>query len=302
MSGNGGGRYGAIETGGTKVLCAVGAEDGSILESERVATRDPTATLADVFAWFAAAEQRHGALLGFGVGAFGPVELRRQSAQYGFVTTTPKAGWKYFDLYGSLSRHFRRPVAFDTDVNAAALGEIRWGAGRDLQTLAYVTVGTGIGVGIVQHGLPVHGLMHPEAGHAVVRKHPEDSAFAGICPFHGDCLEGLACGPAIQARTGRTLLEAAADDPIWSIEADYLGQLAALLVLTHSPERILFGGGVMQEPRLFRQIHARMHDWLRGYMPHPELSDPGFIRRPGLGDQAGIRGALVLILRATAPA
>lgn len=292
--------FGAIEAGGTKFICAVGNAEGTLLESVRVETRDPRATLADVFEYFAAAERRHGPLRGYGVGAFGPLELRPQAAQFGFVTTTPKAGWQYFDLHGSLRRHFGRTVVLDTDVNAAALGEMRWGAGRHFKTLAYVTVGTGIGAGIVQHGLAVHGLMHPELGHVMVRRHPTDTIFAGICPFHGDCLEGLAAGPAIVARTGRSLLEARPDDPIWSIEADYLGQLAAVLVLTHSPERILFGGGVMQDhPRLFGRTHAGMLDWLRGYLPHPELADPSYIQPPGLGQQAGIYGALALILSAT---
>jgi fructokinase len=293
-------KYGAIEAGGTKFICAVGAADGSLIEHVRISTRDPDSTLAELFGWFAAAERRHGRLSAFGVGAFGPLELRPAAPHYGFITTTPKSLWRYFDLLGSLRREFERPVAFDTDVNAAALGELRWGAAQGLESLAYVTVGTGIGAGIVHHGRPVHGLMHPEIGHAIVRVHPHDREFGGICPFHGDCLEGLACGPAIQARTGRTLSEAGAADPIWTIEADYLGQLAALLVLAHSPQILLFGGGVMEGGHLHGRVHARMHEWLRGYLPQPEMVDPGFIRAPALGEQAGIRGALALALTAAA--
>jgi len=295
-----GDRYGAIEAGGTKFICAVGLADGSLIEHVRIATREPASTLADVFEWFDGAERRHGALRAFGVGAFGPIELRPAAPHYGFITTTPKAGWRYFDLLGSLRRRLARPVAFDTDVNAAALGELRWGAAQRLQSLAYVTVGTGIGAGIVHYGRPVHGLMHPELGHAIVRRHSADGTFAGICPFHGDCLEGLAGGPAIQARTGGRLSDAVPEDPIWAIEADYLGQLAALLVLAHSPEIILFGGGVMEGGELHRRVHARMHHWLHGYLPQPEMADPDFIRAPALGDQAGIRGALALALDAAA--
>ncbi len=291
-------RYGAIEAGGTKFICAVGAADGSLIEHVRIATRDPDSTLAEVFDWLSAAERRHGRLRAFGVGAFGPLELRPAAPRYGFITTTPKAGWRHFDLLGSLRRRLERPIGFDTDVNAAALGELRWGAAQRLESLAYVTVGTGIGAGIVHHGRPVHGLMHPEIGHAIVRVHPDDVGFDGICPFHGNCLEGLANGPAIQARTGRRLSEAALEDRIWAIEADYLGQLAALLVLAHSPEIILFGGGVMEGGRLHGRVHARMHAWLRDYLPQPEMADPGFIRAPQLGDQAGIRGALALALDA----
>ena len=292
-------RYGAVEAGGTKFVCAVGDQDGRILDEIRIETRAPAATLAEVCRYFSAAAEKFGVLAGVGIGAFGPLDLKPRSATFGFITSTPKPGWKDTDLAGALCRELGRPVWLDTDVNAAALGELQWGAGSGLESLAYVTVGTGIGVGVVHHGRPVHGLMHPELGHIFVRRHPADTAFAGVCPFHGDCLEGLACGVAIVSRTGRTLEEAAATDAIWAIEADYLGQLCALLVLSHSPQRIVMGGGVMQS-RLYAEIRARMLHWLNDYIVADELRGVDYVTAPGLGDSAGIKGALCLAIAASA--
>ncbi len=289
--------YGAVEAGGTKFICAVGKADGAILDEIRVETRDPDATLTDVCRYFAAAEHRHGELEALGVGAFGPLDLQARSPTFGFITSTPKPGWQNTDLAGILRRSLNRPVYLDTDVNGAALGELRWGAGQNLDSLAYVTVGTGIGVGVVHHGRPVHGLMHPELGHILVRRHPADSSFAGICPYHGDCLEGLACGAAIVARTGRGLKDAPPADPIWAIEADYLGQLCALLVLAHSPQRIVIGGGVMHA-RMYAGIQERMLQWLHDYIVAEELHGPHYVTAPGLGGAAGIKGALSLAMTA----
>jgi fructokinase len=288
--------YGAIEAGGTKFICAIGTARGEILEDTRIDTRDPAGTLAEVLRFFERAEARSRPLTAFGVASFGPLELRRGAARYGFITTTPKPGWRDTDLVGTLARSLSRPIGFDTDVNAAALAELRWGAGAGLDSLVYVTVGTGIGGGVIHHGLPVHGLVHPEIGHVPVRRHPADPDFPGSCPFHRDCLEGMASGPAIVARTGRALSQSDAADAIWDIESDYLGQLAAQLVLMHSPQRILFGGGVMQQQRLFPSIQARMLQWLHDYLPHEELHAPGFIAPPGLGNAAGISGALALAI------
>jgi fructokinase len=290
--------FGAIEAGGTKFICAVGNERGDLLHEARIDTEQPATTLPAVLRFFSATENRIGRIKAFGVGAFGPVDLRRESPHYGFITSTPKPGWRNTDLIGLLDRELKRPIAFDTDVNAAALAELRWGAGRGLGSLVYVTVGTGIGGGIIHHGRPVHGLMHPEVGHVPVRRHPADPSFAGVCPYHGDCLEGLANGPAILRRTGRPLNEAAPEDPIWEIEADYLGQLCAQLVLMHSPERILLGGGVMQCGQLFARIRIRMHHWLGGYVPRAELQAPEYVTAPGLGAAAGVKGALALALDA----
>jgi fructokinase len=287
--------YGAIEAGGTKFICAVGDASGTILDEIRIETRAPTITLAEVLDYFAAMDHRFGKLTALGVGAFGPLDLRVGSATYGFVTSTPKPGWRNTDLAGALRRGLQLPVYIDTDVNGAALGELRWGAGQNLESLAYVTVGTGIGVGAVHNGRAVHGLMHPELGHMGVRRHPADSGFNGICPYHGDCLEGLASGPAILARTGRTLSDAAPSDPIWSIEADYLGQLCAMLVLSHSPQRILIGGGVMRQ-QLFPGVREQMLRGLNQYIAAEELQSAQFVSAPGLGGAAGIKGALSLAM------
>jgi len=287
--------FGAIEAGGTKFICAIGDADGRIVDEARIETRTPTATLTEVLAYFTGARDKFGQLAALGVGAFGPLDLRPNSPTFGFITSTPKPGWRNTDLAGVLRRGLNLAVYIDTDVNGAALGELRWGSGQHLESLAYVTVGTGIGVGAVHNGRAVHGLMHPELGHILVRRNPLDSSFNGICPFHGDCLEGLACGAAVVARTGSTLQDAGPDDPIWSIEADYLGQLCAVLVLSHSPQRILMGGGVMQ-PQLYAGIRERMLFWLNGYVEAEELRGPYYIVAPGLGGSAGIKGALSLAL------
>ena len=288
-------RYGAIEAGGTKFICAIGTQSGRILEDCRIATRDPATTLGEVQHYFQSAQAKWGPLHGIGIGAFGPLQINPHSARFGFLTSTPKPGWSNTDLLEPLRRGLGRPLCLDTDVNAAALGEWRWGAGQNLESLAYVTVGTGIGAGVVHKGYPVHGLMHPEFGHIRVQRHPADLEFSGVCPFHGDCLEGLISGPAILARTGQTLADAGATHLVWELAADYLGQLAALLVLTHSPERIVFGGGVMQQ-RLLEGISGRMLHWLRGYPALQEIEQTSYITSPGLGVQSGVKGALAMAI------
>jgi fructokinase len=290
--------YGAIEAGGTKFVCAVGDHEGQILDETRIETSDPATTLTGVCHYFRAAAHKFGDLTAIGVGAFGPLDLKPTSPTFGFITSTPKPGWKHTDLAGALKLGLGKPIYLDTDVNAAALGEQRWGAGRHLDSLAYITVGTGIGVGVIHHGYAVHGLMHPELGHIYVRRHPADSSFAGMCPYHRDCLEGLACGAAIVARTGRALKDAPPADSIWAIEVDYLGQLCALLVLSHSPQRILIGGGVMQQ-RMYGGIQERMLHWLHDYVGAEELRSSHYITAPGLGGSSGIKGALSLAIAAS---
>jgi len=289
--------FGGIEAGGTKFICAVGDATGEILEQTRIDTRDPATTLAEVQRYFEAAQDRCGDIAALGVGAFGPLDLRPTSSTYGFITSTPKPGWANTNLAGILTQGLKVPVRLDTDVNGAAFGELRWGAGQNLSSVAYVTVGTGIGVGAVHHGRAVHGLMHMEMGHVMVRRHAGDSAFAGTCPFHGDCLEGLASGPAILARTGSVFSSAAPAEPIWTFEADYLGQLCALLVLSHCPQRILMGGGVMQ-PELYARIRERMLYWLQGYVTVKEIEKAQYVMAPGLAALAGIKGALSLAMDA----
>jgi fructokinase len=292
--------YGAIEAGGTKFVCAVAEENGTLLAEQRLPTVDPASTLASVCAFFHEQFGRLGAPRAFGVGSFGPVHLDKSSVQYGRIGNTPKAGWSGTDIVGHLRREFACPIGFDTDVNAAALAEHRWGAARDVQDLVYVTVGTGIGGGIIVRGAPLHGLMHPEIGHVYPRRHLLDLQFQGVCPFHGDCLEGLASGPAIVARCGAELHTLSADSPQWQIEADYLAQLCAHLVVTVSPQRIVLGGGVMSQLRLLPPVRERLLHWLGGYIDRPEIlsSVDHYVVAAALGARAGVLGALLLALEA----
>jgi fructokinase len=292
--------FGAIEAGGTKFVCAIGDVNGTIHAESRFPTRDAVSTLAAVRDFLAERSGALGALSAIGVGSFGPVILDRHSAQYGFIGKTPKPGWTDIDMVGMLAREFVCPVGFDTDVNAAALAEHRWGAGRDVRNLVYLTVGTGIGGGVLVDGVPLHGLMHPEIGHIYPRRHPLDGNFAGVCPFHGDCLEGLASGPAIHARCGADLSQLGAAHAQWEIQADYLGQLCALLVLTLSPQRIIMGGGVMDQKNLFPGTRQRMLHWLCGYIDRSELLADvhHYIVPPALGARAGVLGGLSLAIDA----
>jgi fructokinase len=292
--------FGSVEAGGTKFVCAVADESGTIHAQARFATRDPASTLAVACDFLHEASQTFGTLAAIGVASFGPVVLQRRSEQYGSIGKTPKAGWSNTDIVGVFARHFSCPVGFDTDVNAAALAEHRWGAGQDVKNLVYVTVGTGIGGGVLVEGAALHGLMHPEIGHMHPRRHPLDATFAGVCPFHGDCIEGLASGPAIVARTGTDLHGLDAAHAQWEIEADYLGQLCAQLVAMVSPQRIIMGGGVMTQERLLPLIRERLLHWLGGYIERPEilLDVDRYVVAPALGERSGILGALILALSA----
>jgi fructokinase len=292
--------FGAVEAGGTKIVCAVGDERGNIRAQARFPTQDPATTLGCVVAFLREQSRSLGDLASIGVASFGPVVLDRTSPRYGFIGQTPKAGWSNTDMAGVLARELSRPVGFDTDVNAAALAEHRWGAARDVSNLVYVTVGTGIGGGVLVNGEPLHGLMHPEIGHINPRRHRLDAGFEGVCPFHRDCLEGLASGPAIVARCGAQLEDLAASHPQWELEADYLGQLCAQLVLTLSPQRIIMGGGVMSQTRLFALIRERLLHWLGGYIDRSEIlaASEDYVVGPALGAQSGVLGALVLAINA----
>jgi len=292
--------FGLVEAGGTKFVCAIGDASGNILAEDRFPTADPASTLARACTYLRESARPVGKLLSLGVASFGPVELDKRSPHFGFIRQTPKAGWSGTDIAGSFAREFSCPVGFDTDVNAAALAEHRWGAARDVDNMVYLTIGTGIGGGVVANGRPIHGLMHPEIGHVFPRRHLLDLNFEGVCPFHRDCLEGVASGPAIAARTGASLDDLDASHPQWDIEADYLGQLCALLVVTVSPQRIVMGGGVMSQARLLPLIRPRMRHWLGGYIDRREILSgiDGYVVAPKLGARAGILGALALAMDA----
>ncbi len=283
---------GGIEAGGTKFVCAVGTADGELLDEVRFPTTGPEETLEHAVDFFCAFSD----LETLGVASFGPVDLDPASPSYGSITSTPKPGWAGTDVVGVLKEALRVPIAFDTDVNGAALGERRWGAARGLDDFVYVTVGTGIGGGVVAGGRPVHGLVHPEIGHMLVPHDPQADPFAGSCPYHGDCLEGLASGPAIGKRWGRPANELPSDHPAWDLEAEYLAATAVNLTLVLSPRRIILGGGVMERRELFPKIRSRLRERLAGYVAAKELAEgvDGFVVPPELGNRAGILGALVL--------
>lgn len=287
---------GAIEAGGTKFVCALGRGPEETLAEVTIPTTTPAATLGAVVEFYAAVQRRHGLADSFGIAAFGPVDLEPRSASWGRILDTPKPGWTGTDLVAPLRQHFGRPVAIDTDVNAAALAEHRWGVGRGLDSLAYVTVGTGIGGGAVVRGRTLAGFLHPEMGHVRVLRDPRDLEFAGLCPFHGDCLEGLACGPAIRARWGATLAELAPGHEARAIVGNYLGQFAAMLALVLSPRRIVFGGGVAGDGALLPEIRAVAARTLSGYLPlaRAARSLDEYIVAPGLGGRSGIAGAFLL--------
>ena len=288
--------YGAVEAGGTKFVCAAGYGPCEIPREYRavIATTTPAATLAGVVEFFERVGRVAGPFAGIGVGAFGPLDIDRCSATWGCILKTPKLGWSGVSLRTPLER-FNCPITVDTDVNAAALAEARLGAATDVDSLVYVTVGTGIGGGVVLHGRTVGGMLHPEMGHIRIRRHAQDGNFSGLCPFHGECLEGLASGPAVLARWGGRLDSFPDGHPALAIIGDYLGQLAATVALMLSPQRSVFGGGVMSG-RLLPLIRAAAERELGGYLPVTERGG-GFERlivSAGLADQAGIMGAMLL--------
>ena len=281
---------GAIEAGGTKFVCGVGNKDGEIVDRISIQTTTPEETLGKVFAYF-----KDKKIEALGIGSFGPIDPVLNSDTYGYITTTPKPHWSNYNLVGALKSQFQVPISFDTDVNGAALGESLWGAAQGVSTCIYATVGTGIGVGAMIDGKLVHGLSHPEMGHIIVRRHGEDH-FEGTCPYHGDCLEGLASGPAIGKRWGVSADELPVDHPAWEMEAYYLAQALMNYVLILSPERIVMGGGVMKQLQLFPLIRSKLAELLGGYVQHPALNTglENYIVPPRLGDNAGLCGALAL--------
>jgi len=285
--------YGALEAGGTKFICAVGAGPHDLRSELTLPTLDPAATLAAVHRFFDAAQARHGAIAGFGVAAFGPVDLNPSSATWGSITSTPKAGWSHTDIAQRLKHAYGRPVAFDTDVNGAALGEAHWGAGQDVESLAYVTVGTGVGGGLSIRGRPLHGLMHPEMGHIRVSRHPADR-YGGCCPFHGDCLEGLASGPAIVGRWGSILSLLPECHEAWEMEAFYIGQLLHVITAVASPHRIVLGGGAGGLPAIRSRSIRALRSSLAGYPSVESLASKleEYVVGPGLGGRSGLLGAL----------
>jgi fructokinase len=283
--------YGAIEAGGTKFVCAVGEGPEDLHATTRIPTTTPYETLRRVVAFF---RTQTASIAALGVGTFGPVDLDPDSSTFGHLLHTPKDRWRHVDLVGRLHRALEVPVALETDVNAAALAEDRWGAAQDVDAFLYLTVGTGIGGGFVADGRCLHGRMHPEMGHVSVPRADGDD-FEGVCRYHGACLEGLASGPALQGRWGARPEDLPADHPAWPLQAHYLAHACATFTYALSPERIILGGGVMQRGSLFPLIRERLHTVLGGYLNVTRgLRREGYVLPPGLGTRAGILGALAL--------
>jgi fructokinase len=284
--------YGGVETGGTWCVCALGAGPDQIEAIERFPTVEPRETVAAIVSFF----ERHGRPRALGVGGFGPIGLDPASASWGTLGATPKPGWTGWPLGPAVRDALGIPVVIETDVGAAALGERRWGAGQGCDSLCYLTVGTGIGVGLLLNGRPVHGLMHPEIGHIRVPHDRARDPFDGACPFHGDCWEGLAAGPAIAERWGMAADRLPDDHPAWELEADYLALGILTIVLVASPLRVIAGGGVVGRAGLLDRVRTRLPELLDGYPPGPQIAaDPGYLVEPALGDEAGVLGAIALV-------
>ncbi|HAO61064.1 MAG: fructokinase [Firmicutes bacterium GWF2_51_9] len=283
-----------IEAGGTKFVLGIGDENGNILIRESIPTLDPETTLEAVSRFIL--KHRPDAV---GIASFGPVDLNPDSPTYGEITSTPKPHWANTPILRYLSSRYDVPYGFDTDVNAAAVGESLWGNGRGVDSLLYLTVGTGIGGGLVINGQTVHGLLHPEMGHILLQPYPGET-FLGVCPFHKGCFEGLASGPAIERRWGTPAANLSFDHPAWDLQAFYIGQALMSYILTVSPQRIILGGGVMHQEQLFPKIRGRVKTLLNGYLQHPSIlkQRDDYIMAPGLGDDAGLCGALALAMRA----
>jgi fructokinase len=278
--------YGSIEAGGTKFVCAIGDSDFNVIERVSFPTTTPAETLAQVFEFFDKYE-----LAAIGIGSFGPIDVNPSSITYGYVTSTPKPHWSNYNFLGAVKSRYDIPIGWTTDVNAAALGEQGLGAAQGLSSCLYLTVGTGIGGGAVVNNMLLSGHLHPEMGHIIVRPHPEDD-FAGVCPFHGNCLEGLAAGPAIEKRFGVKADQLDQDHIAWKFEAHYIAQAIMNYTLILSPEKVILGGGVMNQAHLFPMIRETLKQLMADYVAMPDLED--YVVGPALGNNAATIGCFML--------
>ena len=292
--------FAGVELGGTKIVCGLGTEDGELLERVRLETEDPGRSLPAILAALQRFESAHGGYSALGIGTFGPVYLNRNAANFGRIGESPKLAWRGRDLLAYFRENLNVPVVLDTDVTMAAFGESTWGAAADVNSIVYLTVGTGVGAGVLIDGVPLHGLLHPEVGHIRVPRAQGDD-YAGLCPQHGDCVEGLTAGPAILARWGKSLGELPAEHPAFELTAHYLSHLVANMVLFYAPEKIVLGGGVMSNLVLYPMIRVRVQALLNGYVALPEIEQNigELIVAPGLGDNAGILGAAAMAMTMT---
>lgn len=277
---------GAIEAGGTKFVCAIGNESNEIIERVSFPTTTPEETLAHVFEFFDQYE-----LESIGIGSFGPIDINEKSETYGYVLSTPKLAWKDFDFLGAMKERYDIPMGWTTDVNAAALGESEKGAAAGLDNVMYITIGTGVGAGAIVNGQLLEGIGHPEMGHLLVKPHQDDH-YDGFCPYHGNCLEGMAAGPSINGRLDMAGKDVDPDHQVWDFMANYIGQALVAYTVILRPERIILGGGVMHAPKMLDKVKEAFDALLGNYVDVPELDS--YLVKPGLGDNAGITGAILL--------
>lgn len=284
---------GALEAGGTKMVCAIGDEHGTIRHRITFPTTTPEQTMPQMIDFF----KKH-PIEALGIGTFGPADLNPVSETYGSITTTPKLAWANYNIRSAFADALQIPVGFDTDVNAAALGEASFGCMKNIQNGIYITIGTGIGVGILTEGKLLHGMLHPEGGHILLERHPSDS-YTGCCPYHNTCFEGLASGPAIEGRYGKKGVELKDVSEVWELEADYIAKALVNYILILSPERIILGGGVMHQEQLFPLIRKKTAEYLNGYIKTKELENlDSYIVPPSLNDNQGVLGCLKLAQQA----
>lgn len=285
--------YGGIEAGGTKMICVIGDENGKILDRMQIPTKTPEETMPIMIDYFKGKD-----IKALGIACFGPIDLNKESKTYGYITSTPKLAWKNYDIVGAFKKELGVPIGFDTDVNGSLLGEITWGCAKGLTDALYLTIGTGIGGGVMAGGKLLHGMLHPELGHIKMAV-AEGDTYKGKCPYHGTCFEGMAAGPAIEERWGKKAVELADDDKVWDLESTYIAQALSTYILTLSPQIIILGGGVMHQEQLFPIIRKKVLEQLNGYVLTKELADiDNYIVPASLNDDQGIMGAVKLAIDA----
>lgn len=286
-------RLGALEAGGTKMVCAIGDETGKIFEQISLPTKTPEETVPAMIEYFQKAK-----VDALGIGCFGPIDPDKRSKTYGYITSTPKLAWANYDIVGAFEKALGVPVGFDTDVNGSVLGEATFGQAKGKSSVIYITIGTGVGVGVYIEGKLLHGMLHPEAGHVMIRRR-EDDTYEGKCPYHKVCLEGMAAGPAVEERWGEKAVNLKDRKEVWDLEAYYIAQALTGYILTLSPEMIILGGGIMHQEQLFPLIRSYVTEMLNGYIQTDELKDiDHYIVPASLNDDQGIMGALELGRRA----
>ena len=285
--------YGGLEAGGTKMICAIGNENGEILERAVFPTLSPQETMPKMLEFFKEKD-----IKSLGIACFGPIDLNKESGTYGYITSTPKELWRNFDIVGEFKRNLNVPIGFDTDVNGSLLGEINWGCAQGKTDALYITIGTGIGGGVMSNGKLLHGMLHPELGH-IKMVVPKEDSYNGKCPYHGECFEGLASGPAIEERWGKKAVDLAGEESVWELESYYIAQALSTYILVLSPQIIILGGGVMHQKQLFPLIRKKTLEQLGGYIKTKELEDiDNYIVPASLNDDQGIMGAVKLAIDA----